>query len=84
MPTTSPVGIDQRAAAVAGIEGGVGLDQVLNQPAALAAQAAAPAPRRRAVVTVASKPSGAPMAMTSWPRRSFLESPSRAMGMSMF
>ena len=32
------------------------------------------------MVTVASKPSGAPMAMTSWPRRSFLESPSLANG----
>src|SRR6185312_10531801 len=33
-------------------------------------------------VTVDSKPSGLPMATTSWPRRNFLESPRRALGRS--
>jgi hypothetical protein len=61
--------VDQRAATVAGIERGIGLDNVLDQAARHAAQRAAQGVRRRAlitpVVTVAWSPSGLPIATTS-------------------
>jgi len=66
--------VRQRTAAVAGVEGGVGLDDVVHQVPGQAAQR-----RPRALitpaVTVHSKPNGLPIATTSWPTRSRVESP---------
>ena len=68
----------QRPAGIAGIERGVGLDHVLDQPAAArAASGRAPRPRRRSPSI--SKPSGLPIATTSWPRLSRFESPNAAL-----
>ena len=68
MPTTSPARRHQRPAGVAGIERGVGLDDVVDQPAAEAARSERPSADTTPAVTVDSKPSGLPIATTSWPR----------------
>ena len=66
-----PVEVDQRAAAVAGVDRRVGLDGRVDRAVALAS----PTPRRRAgssaltmpLVTVDSRPNGEPIATTPWP-----------------
>ena len=70
----------QRSARIAGIERGVGLDQVVDQAAACCDRSERPSAETTPVVTVDSKPSGLPMAITNWPRLRLLELPSGAAG----
>ena len=70
---------DQRAAGIARIERGVGLHDVLDHPAG-AERSERPSAETTPAVTVASKPSGLPMAMAIWPRLSLALSPSCAAG----
>jgi hypothetical protein len=71
MPTTRPAAVDQRAARVAGVERGVGLDDVVDDAARRAG--AAGSERPSADTTAGrhrpAKPCGLPIATTSWPTR---------------
>ena len=81
MPTTSAALSASAPPRVAGVQGGVGLDDVLDQAAgaaAPAAQGAARAALTTPALTEPAKPSGLPMATTSWPTRSWSASPSTA------
>ena len=78
-PTTSPRPFDERAAGVAGVERGVGLDHVVDDahrrcPPARAASGRARTPRPPSPSP--AKPCGLPIATTSWPTRRRSASPS--------
>ena len=83
MPMTSPVRVDQRAAGVAGIDGGVRLDEVAQRPwLARAAgvidhDVATEGADDAAGDAVVKVPRGLPMASASWPGLSAAESPMR-------
>ena len=73
--------VDQRAARVAGVERGVGLDDVVDRSAACRPSRAGserPSADTTPAVTEPAKPCGLPIATTSWPTRSAAASPSSA------
>ena len=63
----SPVDVEQRAAGVAGVDRGVGLDEVGERAALLFDGTERPRAETTPVVTVCSRPNGLPMAMTVSP-----------------
>ena len=78
-PITWPVGIEQRSARVAGVDGGVGLDRAAEQVDLVAWHADSSPGLRRALtmpsVTVCCRPSGEPMAIAVSPTVTWSESP---------
>ena len=70
----------QRAAGIAGVERRVGLHHVLDHAGRVRDCSVRPSAETTPVVTVASKPSGLPIAMAICPRFSFDELPSFAAG----
>ena len=70
------VGVEQRAARVAGVDRGVGLDHVGDREAVGRLDLALRAPDTMPVVTVRLKPNGLPIATTGSPTCALEESPS--------
>ena len=76
MPMTAADGVEQRAAAVAGVDRGVGLDQVRRAARCRRSWIGRPMADTMPLVTVfVNVPSGLPIATTSWPTLSASESP---------
>ena len=70
--------VGERAARVAGVERGVGLDHVVDDAARSAVGSERPSAETTPAVTEPAKPFGLPIATTSWPTRSRSASPSSA------